>query len=106
MLRPRTTLPGAPSSVTIPSFTATASRAGSVKNPSRITSWVISRRMSSSGLLNTLSTSDRQTMPTRCPWLSATGSRLSLREDISRATLLASSSGLVVTAGRVIRSRP
>lgn len=65
MFLPRTMLPGSPSIVTIPSFMVTANRAGSVKNPSRITSWVISRRISSSGLLNTLSTSDRQTIPAR-----------------------------------------
>jgi len=43
MLEPSTALPGAPSSVTIPSCTVTVNRAGSVKNPSAITSWVTSR---------------------------------------------------------------
>jgi len=43
-----TALPGSPSSVTIPLCTVTVSRAGSVKNPSAIRSWVISRRISSS----------------------------------------------------------
>jgi hypothetical protein len=38
MLEPSTALPGGPSSVTIPSCTVTVNRAGSVKNPSAITS--------------------------------------------------------------------
>jgi hypothetical protein len=50
--------------------------------------------MSSSGLLNALSTSDRQTMATRCPRSSTTGTRRSLCRDIRRATSLTSSSGL------------
>jgi hypothetical protein len=104
MLAPSTTLPRAPASVTMPSFTVTVRRSGSVKNMSAITSWVISRLISSSGRLNTLSTSARLTMPTRRPPASITGSRLSLCEDIRRATLLTSSSGLVATTGRVMRS--
>src|SRR5260370_40854647 len=51
--------------------------------------------MSSSGLLNTLSTSDRQTIPARLPWASTTGSRRSLCADIRRAALATGSSGLV-----------
>ena len=75
-----------------------------MKNPSAITSWQTSRQMSSSGRLNTLSASERLTMPTRQPWASTTGRRLSRCLDISRATSLTSSSGLVVTAGLVMRS--
>ena len=75
MLAPSTALPGVPASVTIPSFTVTVNRAGSVKNPSAITSWVTSRRISWSDRPKTLSTSDRLTMPTRCPSRLTTGSR-------------------------------
>ena len=74
-LNPSTALPGTPSSVTIPSCTVTVNRAGSVKNPSAITSWVTSRRISSSVRWKTLSTSDRLMMPARCPSRSTTGSR-------------------------------
>ena len=80
---PSTALPGSPSSVTIPLCTVTVNRAGSVKNPSAITSWVISRRISSSPRRKTLSTSDRLTMPARRPPRSTTGSRWSRRECIS-----------------------
>ena len=55
MPAPSTALPGSPSSVTIPLCTVTVNRAGSVKNPSAMTSWVISRRISSSLRRKTLS---------------------------------------------------
>jgi len=60
--------------------------------------------MSASGLLYTLSTSARDTMPISVPVSSVTGSRLTRRRYIRRAAWLTGSSALMVTAGLVIRS--
>jgi hypothetical protein len=55
---------GVPSTVTTPSFTVTVNRFGSMRNSSRITSLVISARMSLSERSKTDSTSARLMMPT------------------------------------------
>ena len=104
MSRPTAVVSGAPSIVTMPSLTVTVKWAGSHRYVPRIRSWVISCLMSASGLLNTLSTSARDTMPISVPSSAVTGSRLTRREYIRRAAWLTVSSGRMVTAGLVIRS--
>jgi hypothetical protein len=96
------TVSGVPSIVTTPSFTTTEYQLGSERPV--ITSRMISWRISASVRLKTASTSVRLMIPTRRPSGSVTGSRLTLRVNISRAACSTVSSGPVVTAGLVIRS--
>ena len=102
MLRPTATVSGVPSSVTTPSVTMTEYWLGSERP--QITWLMISARISSSARSKTASTSVRLMMPTSPPPASTTGRRLTLRACISRAACSTVLSGVIVTAGLVIRS--
>ncbi len=93
---------GVPSKVTTPSFTRTEYQLGS-EWPG-ITWVMISVRISASVRSKTARMSVRLTIPTSRPSSSTTGRRLTLRVYISCAACSIVSSGVIVTAGLVIRS--
>ncbi len=101
---PAAVVSGLPVRVTMPSLTATVNAAGSAMWAPRISSLLTSSRITASGLLYTVSTSERDTMPISAPSSPMTGSRLTRLLYISRAAWLTGSSGPMVTAGLLISS--
>src|SRR6185312_6199664 len=95
---------GRPASVTMPSFTVTWIADGSTRNSPRIISSVISWWMAWSVRLKMESTSARLMIPTRCPFSSVTGSRLTRRSYMSFAACSTVSSRRTATTAVVIRS--
>src|SRR6185437_271554 len=104
MSRPTWVVSGVPSTVTMPSLTVTVNLAGSQPKVPRMRSSVISLRICGSGLLYTLRTSERVTMPISVPSSLTTGSRFTRRLYIRRAASVTVWSGPMVTAGLVMRS--
>ena len=92
-----------PARSTIPSVTVTSICVGSAPSRSK-TSLSTFWRMSSSLRTNALSRSPRLTTPTRPPWSSMTGSRLTAWSDISRAACARLARGPMVTGWADISS--